>query len=200
MNDDNLIASHCETLLHRVRQCTECAEHLPFPPRPILQASSRSRILIAAQAPGKLAHDSGLAFNDPSGDRLRRWLGVDSTTFYNSNNFALLPMGFCFPGAGKSGDLAPRPECAPLWRQPLLDHLSHIRLTLVIGQYAQAWHLPNSGKSVTERVQQWHVLWPDILPLPHPSGRNNRWLKRNPWFEQEVVPMLQERIKTLLSV
>ena len=186
-------------LWQEIQGCTHCEALLPLPPRPVLQASAESRILIAAQAPGIRAHHSSTPFDDPSGDRLRAWLGVSRATFYNPTNFALVPMGFCYPGQGKTGDLPPRPECAPLWREPLLEQLQNVSLTLVIGQYAQAWHLPNSGKSVTERVQRWREFWPEILPLPHPSGRNNRWLKRHPWFEQEVVPTLQERIKTLLS-
>lgn len=182
-----------------IQQCTHCESLLPLPPRPVLQASAESRVLIAAQAPGIRAHNSTTPFDDPSGDRLRSWLGVSRETFYDSRNFALVPMGFCYPGQGKTGDRPPRPECAPLWREPLLEQLQNVSLTLVIGQYAQAWHLPNSGKSVTERVQRWREFWPEVLPLPHPSGRNNRWLKRHPWFAQEVIPELKSRVDMLLS-
>ncbi|MDO3382090.1 uracil-DNA glycosylase family protein [Gilvimarinus algae] len=186
-------------LMNEIRQCTLCREALPLPPRPVLQAEAGARILIAAQAPGKLAHDSGKPFDDPSGDRLRRWLGVDREAFYNPALFALVPMGFCYPGTGKSGDLPPRPECAPQWRAQLLAQLTQVELTLVIGQYAQAWHLPGSDRTLTQRVARWREFWPELVPLPHPSGRNNRWLKINPWFEAEVIPALQARVKALTT-
>ncbi|UTF60347.1 uracil-DNA glycosylase family protein [Gilvimarinus sp. DA14] len=189
-----------DMLWQDIQQCKNCQAHLPLPARPVLQASPRSRILIAAQAPGIRAHESATAFNDPSGDRLRQWLGVNRETFYNPDYFALVPMGFCYPGTGASGDLAPRPECAPLWRNALLERLSNTELTLVIGQYAQAWHLPNMGKTLTERVGRWAEVWPEILPLPHPSGRNNRWLAKNPWFEKEILPALRKRVADILAV
>lgn len=188
-----------DTLWRDIHNCTACRAHLPLPPRPVLQASPNSRILIAAQAPGIRAHESVTPFDDPSGDRLRQWLGVTRECFYNSEYFALVPMGFCYPGTGKSGDFPPRPECAPMWREPLLHQLKQTQLTLVIGQYAQAWHLPNTGKTLTERVLRWREWWPDVLPLPHPSGRNNRWLAKNPWFEEEVLPALRERVGTILA-
>lgn len=182
-----------------VKACTLCKEYLPLGPRPIIQLSSESRILIAGQAPGKKVHETGVPFNDASGKRLREWLGVSDDVFYDGKQFAILPMGFCYPGTGKSGDLAPRPECAEKWRATLLSSLKNIRLTLVIGQYAMAYHLPNEGKKLTDTVANWQEYWPNIVPLPHPSPRNNVWLKRNSWFESELVPMLRNRVSDVLS-
>lgn len=186
-------------LLKEVRACSLCAAYLPLGPRPILQAHSQARILIAGQAPGRKVHETGVPFNDASGDRLRAWLGISREVFYDERQVAILPMGFCYPGTGKSGDLPPRPECAPAWREPLLSHLKNIRLMLVIGQYAQAYHLPGAGTSLTDIVRAWRQYWPHTLPLPHPSPRNNLWLKRNPWFEAEVIPALQAQVATILS-
>jgi uracil-DNA glycosylase len=138
-------------------------------------------------------------FDDASGDRLREWMGVTREVFYDSKQIAILPMSFCFPGTGKSGDLPPRPECAPAWRDLLLGHLRHLKVTLVVGQYAQAYHLPNYHKSLTETVLAWHQGWPKIVPLPHPSPRNNLWLKRNPWFEAELLPALRTRVAEVLT-
>lgn len=188
-----------ESLLTDVRACTLCAEHLPPGPRPVLQMHPSARILIAGQAPGRKVHETGIPFNDASGDRLRTWLGISREVFYDASQVAILPMGFCFPGTGKSGDLPPRPECAPAWRAPLLSHLKNLRLTLVIGQYAIAYHLPNESGTLTGIVQAWHKYWPHIVPLPHPSPRNNLWLKRNPWFEKELVPLLQSRVAEILQ-
>ena len=187
------------TLLTEVRACTRCAAHLPLGPRPVLQLHASARLLVAGQAPGRKVHETGLPFNDASGDRLRDWLGVSRETFYDARQVAIVPMGFCFPGTGKSGDLPPRPECAPAWRAPLLSHLRHLRLTLVIGRYALAYHLPDGGASLTEAVQGWRKHWPQVVPLPHPSGRNNLWLKRNPWFEQELLPQLRTRVAQVLA-
>jgi uracil-DNA glycosylase len=188
-----------ESLLTEVRACSLCAEHLPLGPRPVLQIHRSARILIAAQAPGRKVHETGLPFNDPSGDRLRTWLGISREVFYDDRQIALVPMGFCFPGTGKSGDFPPRPECATAWRSPLLAHLQQIQLILVIGQYAQAYHLPKAGKTLTEVVRNWQKYWPQIMPLPHPSPRNNIWLKRNPWFEQELLPPLRDRVLEVLA-
>ena len=186
-----------ERLLSDVRACTICAAQLPQKPRPVLQAGSTASILIAAQAPGRKVDRSGIPFADASGDRLRLWMGVDKDFFYDPNIVAILPMGFCYPGTGGSGDLPPRPECAAAWRTQLLDHMPHLQLTLVIGQYAQAWHLRQRAKAtVTETVRAWRDRWPGILSLPHPSPRNNIWLRRNPWFEEEVLPALRARVKT----
>ena len=187
------------SLLTEVRACMLCAAHLPLGPRPIVQAQPSARILIAGQAPGRKVHDTGLPFNDASGDRLRSWLGLSREQFYDASQVAILPMGFCFPGSGKSGDLPPRPECAPAWRAAVLAQLRQLKLTLVIGQYAQAYHLPQQGASVTEVVQAWRKTWPHTVPLPHPSPRNNLWLKRNPWFEQELLPALRIRVAQVLA-
>ena len=187
------------SLLSEVRACVLCAEHLPLGPRPVVQMQRSARILIAGQAPGRKVHETGVPFNDASGDRLRTWLGLSRVVFYDAGQVAILPMGFCFPGTGRSGDLPPRPECAPAWRAALMSQLKHLRLTLVIGQYAQAYHLPNEAGSVTEAVKAWRKNWPHTVPLPHPSPRNNLWLKRNPWFEKELVPALRLRVKDVLG-
>ena len=187
------------TLLTEVRACTLCARHLPLGPRPVLQLHASARLLVAGQAPGRKVHETGLPFNDASGDRLRDWLGISRATFYDAGQVAIVPMGFCFPGTGRSGDLPPRTECAPAWRAPLLSHLKHLRLTLVIGRYALAYHLPDAGASLTAVVQDWRRHWPQVVPLPHPSGRNNLWLKRNPWFEQELLPLLRTRVAQVLA-
>jgi uracil-DNA glycosylase len=186
-------------LLNDVQTCTLCSAHLPLGPRPVVQMHPDARILIAGQAPGSKVHKTGIPFDDPSGDRLRAWMGIDKATFYDAARIAILPMGFCYPGTGKSGDLPPRPECAPAWRDRLLAQMPNIQLTLVIGQYAQAWHLKVGAKAnLTYTVAAWRDYWPKMLPLPHPSPRNNIWLKRNDWFEGNVLPSLQKRIKTLL--
>lgn len=188
-------------LVDEVRHCTLCAEHLPHGVRPVLQCHPDAKILIAGQAPGRKVHESGIPFDDASGDRLREWMGIDKTTFYDERQIAILPMGFCYPGTGKSGDLAPRPECAIAWRNKLLQQLPNLELILVIGQYAQTYHLPEKKKTLTETVQCWQDYIkanPAILPLPHPSPRNNIWLKKNSWFEQDVLPVLALRIKSQL--
>lgn len=186
-------------LLREVRACTICAPHLPLGPRPVLQLAAGARILIAGQAPGRRVHQTGVPFDDPSGDRLRDWLGVDRKTFYDPQRIAILPMGFCYPGTGRSGDLPPRPECAPAWRNALLDRLPGIRLTLLLGQHAQRWHLESGGTKLTDIVHQWRRYWPAVLPLPHPSPRNRIWLRNNPWFEDEVLPALRRRVRQLIS-
>ena len=188
------------SLLKEVRSCSLCKEHLPLGPRPVVQAHEQARILIAGQAPGNKVHQSGIPFDDASGDRLRDWMGISKEIFYDDKRIALLPMGFCFPGTGKSGDLPPRKECAPQWRDRLLAQLPNIQLTLVIGQYAQAWHLPDGANtSVTQHVLDWQKNWPHTLPLPHPSPRNNIWLKQNPWFAEQVLPALKAQVKIILG-
>jgi uracil-DNA glycosylase len=187
------------SLLTEVRACTICAAHFPLGPRPVVQVAATARILIVGQAPGRKVHETGIPFNDASGERLRTWLGLSSEVFYDARQIALLPMGFCFPGTSKSGDFPPRLECAPAWRAPLLSHLNGLQLTVVIGQYAQAYHLPHAGASVTEVVQAWREHWPQVIPLPHPSPRNNLWLKRNPWFEEELLPVLRARVADVLA-
>ena len=186
--------SDFEELLARVRGCTLCARALPHGPRPVVQLHPSARILVAGQAPGRRVHESGVPFDDPSGDRLRDWLGLSRKQFYDPEVLAILPMGFCYPGTGTSGDLPPRPECAPAWREELLSHLSEVALTLVIGRYALDWHLDAGSRTVTEVVRGWRDRWPDVVPLPHPSPRNRRWMKKNPWFEKEVLPALRERV------
>ncbi len=190
-----------KTFLKDVRKCQACvakevAKPLPHAPRPVLRVSTKSRICIVGQAPGTRVHASGVPFDDPSGDRLRDWLGVDRDTFYDEKYFAIIPMGFCFPGLdAKGGDLPPRKECAPLWREQLFEMLPNIKLTLVIGQYAQAWHLGKARKkNLTETVAHWRDYMPGHLPIPHPSWRNNVWLKKNPWFEAEVLPVLRKQV------
>lgn len=189
-----------DQLLREVRACTQCAPHLADGVRPVLQVGRNARILVAGQAPGRKVHASGVPFDDASGERLRTWMGIGSDVFYDASQVAILPMGFCYPGTGNSGDLPPRKECAPLWRAPLLAAMPHIELVLVIGQYAIDWHLPQcAGATLTETVRNWRKLGPQVLPLPHPSPRNNIWLKANPWFVQEVVPFLQARVSAILS-
>jgi uracil-DNA glycosylase len=189
-----------DSLLTKVRACTLCKAHLPLGPRPVLQLTAQSRILIAGQAPGRKVHASGVPFDDASGERLRNWLGVSREQFYDARQIAILPMGFCYPGTGKSGDLPPRPECAEAWRAPLLRHLKHVGLTVVLGQYAQDYHFGAEAESLTDLVKAWREHWPTLVPLPHPSPRNNLWLKRNPWFQRELLPELRKRVATVLSI
>ena len=186
-------------LLAEVAACRICEEVLEHGVRPVVQADRRARILIAGQAPGRKVHASGVPFDDASGERLREWMGVDRATFYDPVRVAILPMGFCYPGTGKSGDLPPRPECAEAWRAPLLERLTSLKLTLVIGQYAARWHLDSGNKPLTEVVRAWRDHRPRCLPLPHPSPRNNLWLRKNPWFEAEVLPYLRRRVRRVLA-
>ncbi len=186
-------------LLEDVRACRLCEPHLPLGPNPILQIHPAARILIAGQAPGRRVHESGVPFDDPSGDRLREWLGVTHDEFYDPGKIAILPMGFCYPGTGKSGDLPPRPECAPAWRSQLLAILENLELTLVIGQYAIRSHLPASGKNLTDTVRAWRDYGGDVIPLPHPSPRNNIWLKKNPWFGESLLPHLRRATRRALA-
>ncbi|MBD8897546.1 uracil-DNA glycosylase family protein [Rhodanobacter sp. DHG33] len=187
-------------MLAEIRACRLCAAHLPLGPRPVVQASLQSRLLIVSQAPGRKVHDTGIPFNDVSGDRLREWLGIDKDVFYDAAKIAIVPMGFCFPGTGKGGDLPPRPECAPTWHPRLLPRLEQVQLTLAIGQYAQAGLLADRrGRTLTDTVLAWREhLARGVLPLPHPSPRNQLWLKRNPWFETELLPELRRQVKRAL--
>lgn len=192
-----------QQLIARVKACDTCAPYLLDGVRPMIQFDSAARILIAAQAPGRRVHETGIPFNDPSGERLRAWMGITAETFYDAKQIAILPMGFCYPGTGKSGDLPPRKECAPQWRQLLLDRLPNLQLILVIGQYAQAWHLHKKG-TVTDIVSHWRDYsgpdkTPMIFPMPHPSPRNNIWLRKNPWFEAELIPVLQQQVQAVLT-
>lgn len=184
----------------RARNCTLCAAHLPLGPKPLFQIGPKARILISGQAPGRITHERARPFDDKSGERLRDWLGLDWDTFYDPTKIALLPAGFCYPGSGTSGDLPPRPECAPTWHPPMLAAMPDIQLQLVIGRYAMDLFLGKTGhKNLTETVRDWAAFWPNILPLPHPSPRNNIWLKRNPWFEAEVLPTLRARVQQLIK-
>lgn len=188
-------------VLDQVRGCTLCTSHLPMGVRPVVQIHPNAKILIAGQAPGRIVHETGVPFNDESGHRLRDWMGVNSNEFYDPKIIAILPMGFCCPGKGRSGDLAPRPECAETWRSQLIGLMPDIQMTLAIGQYAQAWHLGSKKKStLTETVKSWQEYWPDILPLPHPSPRNNIWLKKNPWFETDLLPTLKVKVSEIKNL
>ena len=188
-----------EQLVSDISACQICAAALPSGPRPVLQPSQSAKILIAGQAPGRLVHETGVPFNDPSGDRLRDWLGVTSAQFYDPEIFAIVPMGFCYPGTGKSGDLPPRKECRDHWHDPLFQVMPQLELKIIIGAYALDYHLgERQSKTLTETVKRWQEFMPSCLPLPHPSPRNNIWLKRNPWFEAEVLPALKERVGLLI--
>lgn len=189
-----------EPLLEEIRACRLCQQHLPLPPRPIVRARAGARLLIVGQAPGTRVHGSGVPWNDPSGDRLRAWLGLDRDVFYDDRLIAIMPIGFCYPGVAKDGgDAPPRPECAPTWHPRLRAALPHIELTLLIGTYAQAYYLGDRRRrTLTDTVKAWRQYLPDFIITPHPSWRNNGWLKRNPWFEGEVVPALRTRVRRLI--
>lgn len=191
-----------QLLFKEIKACTICQD-LPLGPNPILQFSADAKILVAGQAPGQITHRKGRPFDDASGERLRDWLGVDREIFYSPEKLAVVPMGFCYPGKGQSGDLAPKAICAETWRNKILEELPNIQLTLVIGKYAMDWHLPNrQEKNLTETVRNWrHYLnfEQSVLPLPHPSPRNNIWLKKNPWFEEELLPDLKLLVKKTIK-
>jgi uracil-DNA glycosylase len=183
-------------LLVEVRACRICEAHLPNPPRPILRASATARVLIVGQAPGRRVHETGIPWNDPSGELLRKWLGTDRDEFYDEGRIAIIPAGFCYPGTGPSGDLPPRPECAPHWHPKLRALLPRIRLTLLIGSYAQAYYLAGRRKkTLAGTVRARAEYLPEFFPLPHPSPRNRLWMKINPWFEAEVIPQLRRRFR-----
>ncbi len=194
-------ANAVDLLLRQIRACRICEAHLDLGPRPVVQASASSRILIVSQAPGRKVHETGIPFNDLSGRRLRQWMGMDDATFYDPRSVAIVPMGFCFPGSGKNGDLPPRPECAKTWHPRLLPLLDAVELTLVIGQYALTGMLGARRKhNLTETVHAWREYIDDgYLPLPHPSPRNQMWLRRNPWFEAELLPELRRRVTHALG-
>ncbi len=186
--------------LEEIRKCQVCKEHLPLGPRPVVQLSPFSKIIIIGQAPGRRVHETGIPWNDASGKKLREWLNVDESTFYNPAIFSIVPMAFCYPGKGISGDLAPRPECAPLWHPEVFKFFSKKPLVLLIGQYAQRYYLKKDFKgSLTETVKFYHNFLPDYFPLPHPSPRNQNWLKINPWFNEAVIPELQKRVNNIIS-
>lgn len=188
-----------ESLLQRVRACRICEEHLPLGPRPVLAAGRTAKLLVVGQAPGTKVHASGIPWNDQSGKRLRQWLGLESEVFYDASKVAIIPIGFCYPGKGKSGDLPPRPECSLHWHQQLLAQLPNIRLTLLVGKYAQDYFLGDQAKpTLTETVTNWHQYLPAYMPMPHPSPRNQFWLRRNPWFEADAIPHVQQLVKSII--
>jgi uracil-DNA glycosylase len=189
-----------DALLIEARACVHCADKLPHPPRPIVRASSTARLQIVGQAPGRRVHETGIPWNDASGDQLRRWLQLDRDAFYDAARIAIVPTGLCFPGTAKGSDLPPRPECAPLWQPRFRAAMPQVRLTLLIGRYAQAYFLGSRcGRTLTETVAAWADYAPEFFPLPHPSPRNQRWQKRNPWFDTTVVPALRRRLAELFS-
>ena len=185
-------------LLKRISACTQCEDALPEGAKPLIQAGNSSGVLIIGQAPGIRAHKSGVPWDDASGKRLRDWLGISDQQFYDPAKVALMPMGFCYTGTGKSGDLPPRPECAPLWHEALLSRMPSIRLTVLIGQYAVNQYADQSYRTLTDAVRDYQTLLPDRIVLPHPSPRNNRWLAKNPWFPEEVLPKLREHVRQSL--
>ncbi|HEX7338761.1 MAG TPA: uracil-DNA glycosylase family protein [Rhodanobacteraceae bacterium] len=195
------MSNQVDRLLAQIRACRICEAHLPHGCRPVVQAAADSRLIIISQAPGRKVHETGIPFNDPSGKRLRQWMGIDDETFYNPHAVAIVPMGFCFPGTGKGGDLPPRPECAPMWHPKLMPLLKKVELKLVIGTYAQKGILgERCHKTLTETVEHWRDYIDDgLLPLPHPSPRNLAWFKHHPWFEAELVPELQRRVAVALG-
>lgn len=188
-----------ESLLGKIRECRVCQDSLPFPPRPIVRAGESARILIVGQAPGTRVHETGIPWNDPSGDKLRLWMNLDRDTFYDETKIAIAPAGFCYPGKGKSGDLPPRSECAPLWHPLLMEHLSNLQLILLVGSYAQKYYLNrNQKKTLSLTVRSYNEYLPEFFPMVHPSPRNKLWLKNNPWFEEEVVPVLQGLVRDII--
>lgn len=192
-------------ILDDIRHCRLCADGLPLGPRPVLRASRTARIFICAQAPGTRVHETGVPFNDASGDRLRDWMGIDRDTFYDQSRIAIIPMGFCYPGRARAGggDLPPRPECRATWHDRLFDVMPRPALKLVIGRYAQDYHLKDhpqakAGQTLTEIVRNWRAFGPGVIPLPHPSPRNLNWLRRNPWFEADVIPTLRDTVRRII--
>ena len=181
-------------LTKEISNCTLCASYLSHEPRPVFTFHPKSKIVIIGQAPGTVVHNTGIPWNDKSGDNLRKWMDIDSSQFYNVEDFAIIPMGFCYPGKGKSGDLAPRKECAPKWHTPIFNMMPDIKLILLIGKYAQDYYLQDK-KTLTERISHWHEYQEQFLVLPHPSPRNNIWLKKNDWFERDVLPKMRQVIK-----
>ena len=195
MVESNIISE----LKKNIKACTLCEADLPYAPKPIFSFSEKSKILIVGQAPGTKVHESGIPWDDASGVRLREWMQVSKEQFYNTKYFSIAPMGLCYPGKGKSGDLPPRRECAEKWMQPILKKIPQIKLTLLIGQYSQQWFLNDTKKNtLTKTVKSWKEYQPKYFVLPHPSPRNNIWLKKNPWFEKQLVPRLKKKVKELI--
>ncbi len=198
--NQNLDNNRMDKLLTQIKNCKECEKYLVHGANPIFTASTKSKIIVIGQAPGRIVHNTGIPWNDKSGDNLRTWLGIDKPTFYNSVHFSLMPMGFCYPGTGNAGDLAPRAECAPLWHSRLLTYMREVKLILLIGQYAQAYYLGTRARgSLTDTVRHFEDYLPQYLPLPHPSPRNNVWQAKNQWFGSEVLPVLKEKVKSILE-
>ena len=195
------MAGDLDRLLSEIRVCRICEKHLPLGPRPVLRAAASARLVIIGQAPGTRVHESGVPWDDASGERLRSWLDLDPEQFYDESRVAIVPMGFCYPGVAKNGgDKPPRPECAAAWHGPLLEHLEDVDLTLLVGGYAQKYYLGRDmRRTMTETVADWRTYLPSLLPLPHPSWRNTTWLKRNTWFDSELLPVLRRRVRKLSS-
>ena len=190
-----------ELLLSEIRSCQVCKSYLPLGPRPIVAAHPTARIIIIGQAPGTKVHQTGIPWDDPSGRQLRKWLNISDSVFYDESKVALMPMGFCYPGKGKGGDLPPRQECAPLWHSALLENMPHLKLIILIGTYAQNYYLEKSAKrTLTETVKSYREFLPKYIPLPHPSPRNRFWQTKNPWFQTEVVPVLQAKVAQILHI
>jgi uracil-DNA glycosylase len=189
-----------DRLLHEVRACTACAD-LPLGPRPVLQVARSARLLIVGQAPGRKVHETGVPWNDASGERLRRWMGIDRSVFYDDECVAIVPIGLCYPGRDPAGgDKPPRRECAPLWQARLLEHLRHVRLTLLVGHHAQRFYLRSAGKhTMTDTVRSFRQYAPQFMPLPHPSWRSTLWMRQNPWFEARVLPQLRRTVRAALA-
>ncbi len=187
-------------LLEQIKNCTTCKPYLKDGVNPIISVNSKSKIILIGQAPGRIVHNTGIPWNDKSGDNLRNWLGIDKATFYNADQIALMPMSFCYPGTGKSGDLPPRPECAPLWHNKLMKFMLNAELIILIGQYAQKYYLKDKAKNtLTETVHHFKDYLPEYFPLPHPSPRNNIWQAKNEWFAQDVLPELKKKVKDVLG-
>src|SRR3990172_8403648 len=189
-----------QRLIAEARACRLCEAHLPLGPKPVFIADEGARLLIVGQAPGRRVHETGIPWNDPSGDNRRAWLQLERAAFYDSRRIGIIRAGLCYPGTGKGGDLPPRPECAPLWQPRFRAALPAIRLTLLMGQYAQAYYLgERRKKTLAATVHAWREYTPEFLPLPHPSPRNRLWLRRNPWFERDVIPALRRRVRAVLG-
>ncbi len=185
-------------LIQKIKSCQECAAQLPHAPRPVVSFNAQSKIALIGQAPGSIVHRTGIPWDDKSGQNLRSWMGMDSTGFYDPNILAIVPMGFCYPGKGKTGDLPPRKECAPLWHNQIFDLIPNIQLSLLIGKYAQDYYLKDKQRSLTQRVLHFEEYLPEYFVLPHPSPRNNIWMKKNPWFKKDVLPVLKKRVEIAL--
>ena len=188
-----------QNLLNQIRQCDLCKEHLPYGPRPIVEASKDSKIVLISQAPGRVVHESGIAWNDQSGKKLREWLNVDEDTFYNTDNFAILPMGFCYPGKAKTGDKPPMKICAPTWHDKVWNDLQNVQLKILIGGYSQSHYLPDDKRNLTQKVIHYTDYLPEFFVMPHPSPVNRFWRMKNPWFEEELVPVLQKLVSSIIK-